>query len=133
MSDDRVAVVVVHGIADQKPGQTVREVARLLCHGGEGEPRYVHGEMHDLLIPVEKLAPGDDAADAPVDAKGKASVRRKPGSPSGFYQTQQWSSVEHMKATDAPADAEPAQDLGMAMNDYLLGRLELSQSDALYE
>ena len=26
---DRVAVIVVHGIADQRPGQTVREVARL--------------------------------------------------------------------------------------------------------
>jgi hypothetical protein len=38
---DRVAVVAVHGIADQRAGQTVRELARLLCHGGDGEPRYV--------------------------------------------------------------------------------------------
>ena len=36
---ERVAVVVVHGIADQRAGQTVRELARLLCHGGAGEPR----------------------------------------------------------------------------------------------
>ena len=43
---DRVAVVVVHGIADQRPGQTVRELVRLLCHGDEGAPRYVQGEMH---------------------------------------------------------------------------------------
>jgi hypothetical protein len=49
---DRVAVVVVHGIADQRAGQTVRELARLLCHGGDGEPRYVQGEMHEVLVPV---------------------------------------------------------------------------------
>ena len=48
---DRVAVVVVHGIADQRAGQTVRELARLLCHGGAGEPRYVQGEMHEVLVP----------------------------------------------------------------------------------
>jgi hypothetical protein len=49
---DRVAVVVVHGIADQRAGQTVREIARLLCHGGAGEPRYVQGELRDVLVPV---------------------------------------------------------------------------------
>jgi len=51
-SPDRVAVVVVHGIADQRAGQTVRELARLLCHGGAGEPRYVQGEIHEVLVPV---------------------------------------------------------------------------------
>lgn len=35
---ERVALVVVHGIADQLPGQTVREVARLLCRGAQGAP-----------------------------------------------------------------------------------------------
>ncbi|HEX5529279.1 MAG TPA: hypothetical protein VFZ82_06955, partial [Methylomirabilota bacterium] len=59
---DRVAVVVVHGIADQPAGQTVREVARLLCHGGEGEPRYVQGEIHGVLVPVAKLEPGGAAS-----------------------------------------------------------------------
>ena len=57
-SPDRVAVVVVHGIADQRAGQTVRELARLLCHGGAGEPRYVQGEIHEVLVPVAKLEPG---------------------------------------------------------------------------
>ena len=43
---------MVHGIADQRAGDTVREVARLLCHGGAGEPRYVHGEVHEVLVPM---------------------------------------------------------------------------------
>ena len=75
---NRVAVVVVHGIADQRPGQTVRELARLLCHGSEGEPRYVKGELHEVLVPVEKLEPGsaDDAAsDAEVQGTGPPQSR----------------------------------------------------------
>src|SRR5947199_64044 len=90
---DRVAVVVVHGIADQRAGQTVRELARLLCHGGDGEPRYVQGEMHEVLVPVAKLEPGGAASPAatqlsPGGAPRTETSRRRPGTPSGFYQTQ---------------------------------------------
>src|SRR5262245_46118352 len=97
---DRVAVVVVHGIADQRPGQTVRELARLLCHGGEGEPRYIEGELREVLVPVEKLEPGA-AADAASDAKVKDSARSRPGTPSGFYQTQQQASQRSTQASAA--------------------------------
>ena len=55
---DRVAVVVVHGIADQRPGQTVRESSAALCHGGDGPPPYVQGEIHEVLVPVEKRRTG---------------------------------------------------------------------------
>ncbi len=112
---DRVAVVVVHGIADQLPGQTVREVARLLCHGGEGAPPYEQGELLDVLVPVQKLEPGS----APLQRKPDAA-RQWPGTPSGFHQAQQ------------PERHDP-QDLGVALNDYLLGRLVLPEGDALYE
>ena len=131
---DRVAVVVVHGIADQRPGQTVREVVRLLCHGGEGAPRFVQGEMHDVLVPVAKLEPGGATASTqtPVQHAGKEGrspdpSRRQPGTPSGFYQVQQPSSA------GLTASGEKSQDLGIALNDYLLGRLTLSEADALYE
>ncbi|HJV58435.1 MAG TPA: hypothetical protein VJ971_20790, partial [Methylomirabilota bacterium] len=118
----RVAVVVVHGIADQPAGQTVRELARLLCHGGEGEPRYVQGEMHAVLVPVARLEPG-----GVVSAGARtAETSRRPGTPSGFYQAQRSEPVGGISGTDAP-------DLGLALNDYLLGRLELSERDGLYE
>lgn len=122
---DRVAVVVVHGIADQPAGQTVREVARLLCHGGEGEPRYVQGEVHGVLVPVAKLEPGGGASSPAAqstagDGRKAETARRRPGTPSGFYQ-----------ALDASEAA--GQDLGLALNDYLLGRLELSERESLYE
>src|SRR5262249_35933054 len=51
--------------------------------------------------------------------------RRRPGTPSGFYQAQR-STPAH------PADPA-APDLGLALNDYMLGRLELPESEALYE
>jgi hypothetical protein len=120
---DRVAVIVVHGIADQRAGQTVREVARLLCHGGEGEPRYVQGEVHGVLVPVAKLEPGG-AASSPAarsaadDGRKAETARRRPGTPSGFYQAH---------------GGTAGRDLGLALNDYLLGRLELSEGDSLYE
>ncbi len=131
-SDDRVAVVAVHGIADQHPGQTVREIARLLCHGGDGMPRFVQGEMQGVLVPVEKLQPGGEREWAPrpqptPGTQPRELSRRRPGTPSGFYQVQ-----KAAPASDATSDAKP-KDLSVALNDYLLGRLELSQGDALYE
>ena len=128
---DRVAVVAVHGIADQRAGQTVREIARLLCHGGTGEPRYVQGEMHEVLVPVAKLEPGGAVSASATQSsthdeqKAEAS-RRAPGTPSGFYQAQR-------SITSGAVAETRARDLGLALNDYLLGRLELAERDALYE
>ena len=113
----RVAVIVVHGIADQRAGETVREVARLLCHGGEGGPRYVRGEVHGVLVPVVKLEPGG-AASSTGRGRTAGPARRRPGAPSGFYQAQR---------------SAAAPDLGLALHDYLLGRLELSDRDSVYE
>lgn len=132
-----VAVIVVHGIADQQPGQTVRELARLLCHGGDGPPRFVQGELHEVLIPVSKLEPGqgDLITPPPGPAGGDAPVsessRRKPGTPSGFYQAHQPARAE--TATYGATPPDRPQDLGLELNDYLLGRLDLSEGDVLYE
>ena len=127
---DRVAVVVVHGIADQRPGQTVREVARLLCYGGNSAPPYVQGEVHEVLVPVEKLEPGGaplQEAAAPAQRGGRKTdaARRRPGTPSGFYQAQ--------KPQELKRQEPESKDLGIALNDYLLGRLVLPEDDALYE
>src|SRR5262249_30881655 len=152
---DRVAIVVVHGIADQQPGQTVREVARLLCLSQKGAPQYEHGtlpyeqgEIQGVVVPVEKLEPGGGAlgraaAPAPVgpEARQQERARRAPGTPSGFYQAHQAAVAE--AAVQAPGQvadelegrraAPEPKDLGMALNDYLLGRLVLPEDEALYE
>jgi hypothetical protein len=124
---ERVAVVAVHGIADQRAGQTVREIARLLCHGDAGEPRYVRAEMHEVLVPVARLEPGGAASPTPTLAASDGEIsRQRPGTPSGFYQAQR-------SARLGAAARTRVCDLGVALNDYLLGRLELTERESLYE
>lgn len=137
LSTDRVAIVVVHGIADQKPGQTVREVARLLCLSERGAAPYEQGEIQSVLVPVEKLEPGGGplagAAPAPMvqEARKQERARRAPGTPSGFYQAHQ--AAAEIAAPPVMLGVPEAKDLGMALNDYLLGRLVLPEDEALYE
>src|SRR5438105_6847149 len=86
--------------------------------------------MHDVLVPVAKLEPGGAASRPAVQSSTRMrkteTSRRRPGTPSGFYQAQK--SVPVVAAADATTS-----DLGLALNDYLLGRLELSEREALYE
>jgi hypothetical protein len=127
----RVAVITVHGVADQRPGQTVRELARLLCHGGAGLPRYVEGELHDVIVPVGRLpslagAGSQRGAAAPdkTAATADLSARVTPGRPSDFYLAQRQPSP----------DAAPLRDdLGLALSDHLLARYQPAERDALYE
>ncbi len=130
---DPVAVVVVHGIADQRAGQTVRELARLLCHGSDAP--YARAQIQDVMVPVGKLdpgaGPGHAIASGPLEradgSPGEAS-RQTPGAPSGFYQVQQSAAPE-----STLPENEPQQDLGLALNEYLLGRLQLAEAEQLYE
>ncbi len=134
-----VAIIAVHGIADQLPGQTIRELARLLCHGGEGPPNYIQGAIQEVLIPVEKLEPGDSSMQVPLQSLTHSfepnvlpnsvdTSHRKPGAPSGFYQMHQQAEV-----VEGAGDSENTIDLGVELNDYLLERLEMSEGDSLYE
>ncbi len=116
----------------------MREVARLLCHGGDGEPRYVHGEIHELLMPVEKLESGPAVEAGQVSPQGgpatKQAGRNRPGAPSGFFTTQQFAVPPVSRGAPVATPLEPEEkDLGLAMNDYLLGRLQFAEGDALYE
>jgi len=122
LDTNRVAVISVHGIADQQPGQAVRELARLLCHGGEAEPRYVQGETHGVLVPVGKLEPGPDEGVATAPA---AEMRALPGAPSGFFRERQ--------AVVTAAGVPEQRDLGISLTDYLLRQHRLTELDALYE
>ena len=139
---NRVAIIAVHGIADQRPGQTVGEIARLLCSGENEGLRYVQGEAHSVLVAVEKLEPGAaPGRQASVLAAGERRQpewsRHRPGTPSGFFQAQRSDpAASDGFAQTAGGSKQPdtnAGDLGIALNDYLLGRHKLSGRDALYE
>jgi len=107
-----------------------------------GTAHYEQGEIQGVLVPVEKLEPGggplaETAAPAPMvqEARKQERARRAPGTPSGFYQAHQAEVAETAAPAHMPSaqEVKGAKDLGMALNDYLLGRLVLPEDEALYE
>ena len=134
-ANERVAIVTVHGVADQLPGQTVRELARLLCHGADGPPRYGEGETHGVLIAVAPLPAHAVHAPpaAPAAAPGKTEGARlpRPGAPSDFYRSETQSGAGG--TTPRGRAARSADDLGITLTDYLLSRYQPAERDALYE
>lgn len=131
----RVAVITVHGVADQRPGQTVRELARLLCHGGRGAPQYVEGELQQVIVPVGRL-PSLRESDRPEAARRREPPADSPpkqdgpmptpGRPSDFY-------VSQRRPHPPAADAQLGDDLGLMLTDHLLSRYRPAERDGLYE
>ncbi len=119
---EHVAIITVHGVADQQPGQTVGELARLLCHGGSEQARYVAGEKHSVIRPVRRLPP-DRELSSPNDSaeERENALRVRPGRASDFF-------LAHRRAEHAAAE-----DLGVALTDHLLSRYRPAEQDALYE
>src|SRR4051794_13003669 len=124
----RAAVIAVHGVADQQPGQTVRELARLLCRA---PPGYRDGEAHDVIVSVRPLASVRES-DAGQTGDGDAALPDAsmfaggaPGRPSNFF-------VAERSATQ-PGAAQPIDDLGVRLTDHLLARYQPAERDSLYE
>jgi hypothetical protein len=69
----KVALLAVHGVADQKPGQTARELANLVHDCLPGAQAF---ETHEVLIPVRSLA--DERKPSP--AKPARRIARLPHS-----------------------------------------------------
>jgi hypothetical protein len=132
MTQDAVAVITVHGIADQQPGQTVHELARLLCHGGDGAPRYVDGELHEVIVPVSPLRPfgaGGEVERAAAAHGADESLRARlavvPGRTSDFF--------ARRRAARGAGPARAEEDLGLALTDHLLSQYRPAQRDGLYQ
>jgi hypothetical protein len=127
----RVAVITVHGIADQQPGHTVRELANLLCHGRAGAPRYVDGELQQVIVPVSRLPSVREAgASRPAAASepdSMSSMQVVPGRASDFYVAQQAVGGGDKSLTAA------SDDLGLALTDHLLAQYRPAERDGLYE
>lgn len=115
-----VAVVAVHGVADQSAGQTVHELARLLAHGGDHAPMYERGQARDVLIPVAPLRPPTSTCAAGPAVR--QALLPRPGGSSRFYEARQ----------GRAAAAAPEADLGLAYTDFLLSRYVPAQHETLY-
>jgi hypothetical protein len=71
-----IAVVVVHGVADQQPHDSARAIAALLSSRNEGERRYTTFTEDDIRIDVEApLQAGPRTAARAEDPLGRESAR----------------------------------------------------------
>lgn len=70
---ERIAIVGVHGVADQKPGETAETILRILQTGRHATTSEGFTPVR-LAIPVEKLAPPESEAIADQVATEDASV-----------------------------------------------------------
>jgi hypothetical protein len=114
----RIAVVAVHGVADQKAGDTVRAIAGLLVNSGAFDARYGTGEVDSFLLQVPPLAPaaGDVAQSATPDKR--PIVKGLHQSLRSDFQRDDWVAPDRLGV--AARQASNPADAGVAFSDYLL-------------
>ena len=136
----RVAVIAVHGVADQQPGETARAVADLLVSSAPDGTCYTSADTGTLTLRVPPLHPQDGAAPhvahaAPATPKGedRPLMKSLQQSVRSDFHRQSWAApapaahpagatVAHAARTaaiDAPATGE---DRGIAVTNYLLSK-----------
>ncbi|HJV60230.1 MAG TPA: hypothetical protein VJ743_04745 [Albitalea sp.] len=131
MSDDaenkpaepRVAVIAVHGVADQKAGETARALAELLVAAPPATVRYAVVGADELALRVESLRPSE-----PAQRCAEIALDVQPATPSGprplakamaqsvgsDMHREQWVAQPRSRAAPPPLDP------GVALTDFLL-------------
>ncbi|MFL6699810.1 MAG: hypothetical protein ACJ8GJ_21785 [Vitreoscilla sp.] len=132
MTIPRVAVIVVHGVADQQPGQTARAVVDLLVSSAPDGARYTSSSTEDLTLRVAPLPPQPEAVPhaeqaAPATPRGEDRPLMKSllQSARSDFQRERWAAAPEVSAHAAPSGiaAPPAAaDRGIAITNYLLAK-----------
>ena len=127
MADNGVAVIVVHGVADQKPGETARAVVELMVATDPGHvgAAYAAISREDFVIAAPPLAPKAAPParhDATPRGEDRGLAKAWLQSKGSDFQRHGWQVAADAAAapiTDAPALRADA-DRGIAATDYLL-------------
>ena len=130
MHPKRVAVIVVHGVADQKPGDTATAVIELLVASAPSRTAYTALSSEDLTLAVAPLAPRN-ARPERDDATPRGEDRPLPKSfaqsvCSDFHRDERKTSdavtpAASAASTDAAStDANDKTDHGIDASNYLL-------------
>ena len=140
MTTPRVAVIAVHGVADQQPGDTARAVVDLLVSSAPEGTCYTSASAEDLSLRVPPLQPQSDAQThgrhaAPATPRGEDRPLMKSlvQSTRSDFLRQGWAATPPATTAaqaDARAAAKPAdiaapptqQDRGIALTNYLLAK-----------
>jgi len=136
----RVAVIVVHGVADQQPGETARAVVDLLVSSAPEGTCYTSSSSEDLTLRVAPLPPQPGAAPQaaqamPATPKGEDRPLMKSllQSTRSDFQRERWAAPPAPAVVDGaaaphaigPSDiaAPPTEaDRGIAVTNYLLAK-----------
>ncbi len=136
MTIPRVAVIAVHGVADQQPGETARAVVELLVSSAPDGTCYTSSASEDLALRVAPLAPQPES-EPPVERASQATPSGEDRSlGKSFQQSLRSDFHRHDWAAKAPVDgpaaaaakaaaigAPPiAKDRGIAVTNYLLAK-----------
>lgn len=128
-----IAVITIHGVADQAAGDMVCAVAAQLAAGGTLAAGYRSGIYDSVMLPVYPLCPmvqADDSVDAAsqkrramAGAKDKSIGKARMQAADSDFHRAEW----HIPVADsvAPAPTAPpalptSADLGVAFSDYLM-------------
>ncbi len=133
----RVAVIAVHGVADQQPGDTARAVANLLVSSAPDKTCYASGSTAHLSLRVVPLKPQPDTdPDAAETTRATPDSRDRPLSKSfrqslrSDFHSQHWAATAPPAAVAGEAPQDPTQvaapptvqDRGIAVTNYLLAK-----------
>jgi hypothetical protein len=134
----RVAVIAVHGVADQQPGETARAVVELLVSSSPDGTCYTSSATEDLTLRVPPLAPQPEvqphlAHATPATPKGEDRPLMKSFAQStrSDFQRQPWAgpppagpAVAAAHAIERADIAAPptGEDRGIAVTNYLLAK-----------
>ena len=137
LTSPRVAVIVVHGVADQQPGETARAVVDLLVSSAPDGVCYTCASTEDLTLRVAPLPPQAEAApqaarqgvatpkgeDRPVSKSLRQSLRSD-------FEHERWAAPPKARTRAAASAAPPSGiaapptevDRGIAVTNYLLAK-----------
>ena len=136
----RVAVIAVHGVADQQPGETARAVVELLVSSSPDGTCYTSSATQDLTLRVPPLAPQADAMprvehDSQPTPSGEDRSLKKSFEQSlrSDFHRHDWAAAAPAREAaphDAGAPVGPADigvpaaelDRGIAVTNYLLAK-----------
>jgi hypothetical protein len=136
----RVAVIAVHGVADQQPGDTARSVVELLVSSAPDGTCYTSSSTEALTLRVPPLAPQPDiqphiAHATPATPRGedRSLMKSFAQSTRSDFHSQGWAAPAlarsaasaHAHGAIKPADiaAPPTgEDRGIAVTNYLLAK-----------
>jgi len=134
----RVAVIAVHGVADQQPGATARAVVELLVSSAPDGTCYTSSATEDLTLRVPPLAPQPDAqphvaraTPATPNGEDRSLMKSFVQSTRSDFQRQRWAAPKPVAHDGPPRHAvKPADiaapptdtDRGIAVTNYLLAK-----------